>query len=209
VARTRGWETRRGLVWPQRHADAAVHQARCVGPAVGTSGGGGLARRATTTSAASAVLAVVAVAITAIAVFVVILGSVATGAIIATMGRARRRGRWWLGRRGHNVGVERRRGSRKPDTVHVKLLQEQIVLNFEEVRKWQVTPNNRAHVLEVLVQPPKNIEDDDPVINGRTEVSQTVDHGLELAAVLIDREVTLNKSTKSSIKVKSMVLTVT
>jgi hypothetical protein len=41
------------------------------------------------------------------------------------------------------------------------------------------------------------------------EVSQTVSHGLELATVLIDREVTLNKSMKSSIKVKSMVLMVT
>jgi hypothetical protein len=64
-------------------------------------------------------------------------------------------------------------------------------------------------VLEALVQPPKDVEDEDPVIDGCAEVSQTIDHGLELAAVLIDREVTLNKSTKSSIKVKSTVLTVT
>jgi hypothetical protein len=41
------------------------------------------------------------------------------------------------------------------------------------------------------------------------EVSQIVGHVLELAAVLIDREVTLNKSTKDSIKVKSTLLTVT
>jgi hypothetical protein len=52
-----------------------------LGPAVGTSGGGGLARRGTT--AAGAVLAAVAATITAIAVFVVALGLVATG---ATMG---------------------------------------------------------------------------------------------------------------------------
>jgi hypothetical protein len=64
-------------------------------------------------------------------------------------------------------------------------------------------------VLEALVHPPKDIEDEDPVFNGCTEVSQTVGHGLELAAVPIDREVTLNKSTKGSIKVKSMLLTVT
>jgi hypothetical protein len=64
-------------------------------------------------------------------------------------------------------------------------------------------------VLEALVQPPKDVEDEDPVVNGCAEVSQTVGHGLELAAVLIDREVTLNKSTKGSIKVKSTVLTVT
>jgi hypothetical protein len=41
------------------------------------------------------------------------------------------------------------------------------------------------------------------------EVSQIVGHVLELAAVLIDRELTLNKSTKDSIKVKSTLLTVT
>jgi hypothetical protein len=64
-------------------------------------------------------------------------------------------------------------------------------------------------VLEALVQPPKDVEDEDLVFNGLVEVSQTVGHGLELAVVLIDREVTLNKSTKGSIKVKSTLLTVT
>jgi hypothetical protein len=64
-------------------------------------------------------------------------------------------------------------------------------------------------VIEVLVQPPKDVEDEDPVVNECVEVSRTVRHGLELAAVLINREVSLNKSTKSSIEVKSTVLTVT
>jgi hypothetical protein len=64
-------------------------------------------------------------------------------------------------------------------------------------------------VLEALVQPPKDVEDNDPVFNGCTEVSQAVGHGLELTAVLIDREVTLNKSMKDNIKVKSTLLTVT
>jgi hypothetical protein len=101
----------------------AVGRPQCVGPAVGTNGGSGLARRATTASAAGAVLVVVAAAITAIAVFVVILGLVATGAAVAAMGRVRRRGRRWLGRRGPNVGVEHRRGSQRPGTIHVNLLQ--------------------------------------------------------------------------------------
>jgi hypothetical protein len=47
----------------------AVGRPQCIGPTVRTSGGGGLARRATTTSVAIAVLTVVATAITAIAVF--------------------------------------------------------------------------------------------------------------------------------------------
>jgi hypothetical protein len=101
----------------------AVGQPRCVGPAVGTSGGGGLARRDTMASTVGAVLAVVAVAITAIAVFVVILGPIATDAAVAAMGRARWHERRWLGRRGCNVGVERHRGSRRSGTIHVKLLQ--------------------------------------------------------------------------------------
>jgi hypothetical protein len=113
-----------------------------------------------------------------------------------------------LGRRGRNIGVERRRGSRRSGTVHVKLIQEQIILNFEEVQKRRVASNDGVHVLEALVQPPKDVENEDPVVNGCAEVSQTVGHGLELAAVLIDREVTLNKSVKSSIKVKSTVLTI-
>jgi hypothetical protein len=81
--------------------------------------------------------------------------------------------------------------------------------NFEEVQKWRVAPNDGAHVLEALVQPSKDVEDKDLVFNGCADVSQTVSHGLELAAVLIDREVTLNKSTKGSIKVKSTLLMVT
>jgi hypothetical protein len=64
-------------------------------------------------------------------------------------------------------------------------------------------------MLEALVQPPKDVDDDDPIFNGCVEVSQIVGHGLELAAVLINREVALNKSMKGSIKVKSMLLTVT
>jgi hypothetical protein len=184
-----------------------VGQPRCVGPTVGTSGGGGLARRATTASVADAVLAIVAAAITAIAVFIVILGPVATSATVAAMGWARWCGRRWLDRRGRNVGVECRQGSRRSDTVHVKLLQEQIIPNFEKVQKRRVAPNDGAHVLKALVQPPKDVEDENPIINGCAEVTQTVGHGL--AAVLIDREVTLNKSAKNSIKVKSTVLTVT
>jgi hypothetical protein len=100
----------------------AVGQPQCVGPVVGTSGGGGLARRATTASAAFAVLSVVAAAITVIAVFVVVLVSFAISVAFSAIGRVRRRGRRWLGRRGHSVGVERCRGSRRLGTVHANLL---------------------------------------------------------------------------------------
>jgi hypothetical protein len=72
----------------------AVGQPRCVGPAVGTSGGGGLAARATTASTAVAVLTVVAATITAITVFVVVLVPLGTGAVVSAIGQARLRGRW-------------------------------------------------------------------------------------------------------------------
>jgi hypothetical protein len=91
----------------------------------------------------------------------------------------------------------------------VKLLQEQIILNLDDVRKWRVAPNDGAHVLEALLQPLKDVEDEDPVFNGCAEISQIVGHGLELAAVLIDRDVILDKSTKCSIDVKSTLLMVT
>jgi hypothetical protein len=68
----------------------AVGRPRCVGPAIGTSGGGGLARRATIAPAADAVLVIVSAAITVIVVFVVIPGPVAA---VASMGWVRRRGR--------------------------------------------------------------------------------------------------------------------
>jgi hypothetical protein len=102
----------------------AIGRPWCVGPAIEISGGGGLARRVTTASAVDAVLAVVVAAITSIAVFVVILGPVATGVAVVAMGWARRCGRRWIGHWGRNVGVEHHRGSQRPGTVYVKLLQE-------------------------------------------------------------------------------------
>jgi hypothetical protein len=97
----------------------AVGRPQCVGPAVRTSGGRGLTRRATTTSGTVAVLTVVAAAITDITIFIVVHVPVAT---VSAIGRARRRGRRWLGRRGRSVGVERHWGSRRPSTIHVNLL---------------------------------------------------------------------------------------
>jgi hypothetical protein len=58
-------------------------------------------------------------------------------------------------------------------------------------------------MLEALVQPPKNVEDDDSA-----KVGETVSHSLELAAVLRRREIAVNKVMKDSVKMKSMLLTV-
>jgi hypothetical protein len=39
-------------------------------------------------------------------------------------------------------------------------------------------------VLEALVQPPNNVEDEDPIFDGGTLVDKTVGHGLEFTTVL-------------------------
>jgi hypothetical protein len=95
---------------------------------------------------------------TAITVFVLVLRPVTAIAWVRQLGRQR------LGCRGCNIGVEHRRGSRRPDTVYVNLLQEQIIPNFEKVQKWRVAPNDGAHVLDALVQPPKDVEDENPYV---------------------------------------------
>jgi hypothetical protein len=41
-----------------------------------------------------------------------------------------------------------------------------LVPNFEKVWKRRVAPNDGAHVLETLVQPLKNVEDEDSVFDG-------------------------------------------
>jgi hypothetical protein len=64
-------------------------------------------------------------------------------------------------------------------------------------------------VLKALVQPPKDVEDLDPVFDGRAEVGQTIGHGFELVALFSHQEVALNKIVKGSVKMKSMLLTVT
>jgi hypothetical protein len=83
-----------------------------------------------------------------------------SGCCCCYYGLDRRRARWcgrqWLGHRGRSVGVEHR-------------------------QKWRVASNDGAHVLEVLVQPPKDVEDEDLVFNGCAKVSQTIGHYLELA----------------------------
>jgi hypothetical protein len=101
----------------------AVSRSWRAGSAVRGSEGSGLARRAITAATAVAGPTIVATAMTTVAVLVVVLVSVATVAVVAIAGWARRRGGWWPGCRGRNVGVERRWGSRRACTIHVNLLQ--------------------------------------------------------------------------------------
>jgi hypothetical protein len=131
----------------------AVSRPWHVGFAIRGSGDGGLARRASAAATAVVVPAVVATTMIAIVIIVVVLVPVATVAAIAATGRARQHGGRRPECRGRNVGVERHRGSQRTCTIHVER---------------RVAPDNGAHVLKALVQPPKNVEDEDPIFDGGT-----------------------------------------
>jgi hypothetical protein len=69
-------------------------------------------------------------------------------------------------------------------------------------------PYDGAEVLKPRVQAVEDIEDEDPVVDRRPKVGQSIRHILELAAVLAHGEITLHKVTEGSIKVKGALLTV-
>jgi hypothetical protein len=64
-------------------------------------------------------------------------------------------------------------------------------------------------VLEPSVQTAEDIEDEDPLVDRRAEVGQSIRHVLEFAAVLAHGEIALDKVTKSSVKMKGALLAVT
>jgi hypothetical protein len=90
----------------------------------------------------------------------------------------------------------------------VELLQDQVISNLQEGREWRVAPYDGAEVLKPRVQAAEDVEDEDPVVDRRPEVGQSIRHVLELAAVLTHGEITLHKVTKGSIKVKGVLLAV-
>jgi hypothetical protein len=91
----------------------------------------------------------------------------------------------------------------------VELLQDQVVPNLQEGREWRVAPYDGAEVLKPWVQAAEDVEDEDPVVDRRPEVGQSIRHILELATVLAHGEITLHKVTEGSIKVKGVLLAVT
>jgi hypothetical protein len=91
----------------------------------------------------------------------------------------------------------------------VELLQDQVISNLQEGREWRVAPYDDAEVLKPRVQAAEDVEDEDPVVDRRPEVGQSIRHVLELATVLAHGEITLHKVTESSIKVKGALLAVT
>jgi hypothetical protein len=91
----------------------------------------------------------------------------------------------------------------------VELLQDQVIPNLQEGREWRVAPYDGAEVLKTQVQAAKDVEDENPIVDRRPEVGQSIRHVLELAAVLAHGEITLHKVTEGSIKVKGALLAVT
>jgi hypothetical protein len=48
----------------------------------------------------------------------------------------------------------------------VDLLQKEVIANFEKIRERRGVPDDGPEVLEVLVEAMKDVEDEDPVIDG-------------------------------------------
>jgi hypothetical protein len=80
----------------------------------------------------------------------------------------------------------------------VELLQDQIIPNLQEGRKRRVAPYDGTEVLKTRVQAAEDVEDENPVVDRRPEVGQSICHVLELAAVLAHGEITLHKVTEGS-----------
>jgi hypothetical protein len=132
-----------------------------------------------------------------------------SGAVVAwRAGRRCQRGGRRPGSRRRWVGVERRGISRWTRAIQVELLQDQVIPNLQEGREWRVAPYDGAEVLKPWVQAAEDVEDEDPVIDRRPEVGQSIRHVLELAVVLAHGEITLHKVTEGSIKVKGALLAV-
>jgi hypothetical protein len=64
-------------------------------------------------------------------------------------------------------------------------------------------------VVKPWVQAAEDVEDEDPVVDRRLEIGQSIRHVLEIATVLAHVEITLHKVTEGNIKVKGALLTVT
>jgi hypothetical protein len=84
----------------------------------------------------------------------------------------------------------------------VELVQDQVISNLQEGREWRVTPYYGVEVLKPRVQTVEDVEDEDPIVDRRPEVGQSIRHALELSAVLAHGEITLHKVTEGSIKVR-------
>jgi hypothetical protein len=78
----------------------------------------------------------------------------------------------------------------------VELLQDQVVPNLQEGRERRVASYDE--VLETRVQVAKDVEDEDPIIDRRPEVGQSIRHVLELAAVLAHGEIPWTKLWKAA-----------
>jgi hypothetical protein len=78
-------------------------------------------------------------------------------------------GRLQLRSRRRSAGVERRRSSEQPSGVQVDLPKE-VIVNFKKVRERRGAPDDGPEVLEALVEAAKDVEGEDPVIDGRPQV---------------------------------------
>jgi hypothetical protein len=138
------------------------------GPAVvagGSSGGRGGVTRVTTT-ATTAVVVLIAVATTVI----VIAAVVVLVSVVVAVGHSGRHGRLRLRSRRHSAGVECRRSSKRSNGDPEVDLQKEVIANFKKVQEQRRASYDGPEVLEALIETAKDVEDEDPVIDGQPQV---------------------------------------
>jgi hypothetical protein len=129
--------------------------------ASGSSGGRGGVARVTTTATTVVVLVAVATTVITIAAVVVLVS------VVVAVGHSGRHGRLRLRSRKRSAGVECRRSSERSSGVEVDLLQKEVIGDFKKVQEQRRASDDGPEVLEALVETANDVEDEDPVVDGR------------------------------------------
>jgi hypothetical protein len=86
--------------------------------------------------------------------------------------------------------------------VERQLLQEDIVPHLTKGREWLGPHQDHLQAIELLVQPPEEVQNKSAVIDVRAEVAEVIVHGLHPATIVIDGEVPLNKVVELRVEVQ-------
>jgi hypothetical protein len=81
----------------------------------------------------------------------------------------------------------------------VKLLEKQIVLGLRKGGKRHHAGEDGRHAIEARTQTTKEVEHETLIGHGGPEGAESVHHRLHLTAVLVHREITLNKLTEGGL----------
>jgi hypothetical protein len=87
---------------------------------------------------------------------------------------------------------------------HVELFKQKVVLSLQEGGERVPMLEVHADGREVLVEAPNDVVDERMIGDDLDQVIQGIGHGLELAAIVGDREIALHKIPKGGVEVESM-----